>query len=54
MFNGSMKEEAITALKAAHANHETEAKVVGEVSARLFNLRKSSSEQIITQVEGYT
>ncbi|MDE2240557.1 MAG: hypothetical protein KGJ73_11620, partial [Rhodospirillales bacterium] len=28
-------------------------KVVGEASARLFELRRSSSEQIITQVEGY-
>lgn len=53
MFNGAMKEEAITTLKAAQAKNETEAKVVGEASARLFNLRKSSSEQIITQVEGY-
>ena len=53
MFNGAMKEEAITALKAAQAKHESDAKVVGEASARLFELRRSSSEQIITQVEGY-
>lgn len=53
MFNGAMKEEAITALKAAQAKHESDAKVVGEASTRLFELRRSSSEQIITQVEGY-
>lgn len=53
MFNGAIKEEAIMALKTAQASHETEAKVVGEASARLFDLRKSSSEQIIPQIEGY-
>ncbi|MFT8644788.1 hypothetical protein [Gluconacetobacter sp.] len=53
MFNSAMKEEAITALKVAQAKHESGAKVVSEASARLFELRRSSSEQIITQVEGY-
>lgn len=53
MFNGAMKEEAIVALKAAQAKHETEATFVGEAAARLFELRQSSSEQIITQVESY-
>lgn len=53
MFNGAMKEEAIVALKAAQAKHEAEAKVVGEASARLFELRQSSSQKVITQVESY-
>jgi hypothetical protein len=53
MFNSALKEEAITALKIAQAKHESAAKVVGEASARLFELRRSSSEQIITPVEGY-
>lgn len=53
MFNGAMKEEAIIVLKAAQAKHEADAKVVSEASARLFELRRSSSEKIITQVEGY-
>lgn len=52
MFNGAMKEEAITVLKAAQAKHEADAKVVSEASARLFELRRSSSEKIIIQVEG--
>ncbi|GAB3447168.1 hypothetical protein [Insolitispirillum peregrinum] len=53
MFNGAMKDEAITVLKVAQAKHATEAKIVGEASARLFDLRRSSSKKIITQVEGY-
>lgn len=53
MFNAAMKEEAVTALNDAQTQHEIEAKVVGEASARLFELRRSSSEQIIAQVEGY-
>jgi hypothetical protein len=53
MFNGVMKEEAIAELKVTQAKHESEARKVGDASAILFDLRRSSSEQIITQVEGY-
>lgn len=53
MFNGAIKEKAITALKAAQAKHEYDVNLVGEASARLFELRRSSSEQIITTVENY-
>tara|TARA_R110002012_G_scaffold137042_3_gene291525 strand:+ start:58423 stop:59274 length:852 start_codon:yes stop_codon:yes gene_type:complete len=53
MFNGALKNEAITALKSAQALYETEAVTLGETSAQLFELRQTSSEQIITKVEGY-
>jgi hypothetical protein len=53
MLNSAMKKEAITALKATQEKHVAEANVVGEASARLFDLRQASSEQIITKVEEY-
>lgn len=53
MINGAMKEEAVRSLKAAQAKHESEAVVVGESCAKLFNFRQASSEHIITQVESY-
>ena len=53
MLNGDMKKEAISALKDAQKKHEAEAIYVGSASTKLFNLRKSSSEQVIGQVEEY-
>lgn len=53
MFNGALKNEAITALKSAQAAYETEAVTMGEASAQLFDLRQTSSQKIITKVEGY-
>lgn len=53
MFNGDIKNEAVEVLKSSQANHEAQAKLVGEASVNLFNLRKACSEQILSEVDAY-
>lgn len=53
MFNGDLKKEAIGKLNQSAENYKYYAKIVQEISAELFVLRKQSSETVIGTVEVY-
>lgn len=53
MFNFKEKSKALAQLETAQSNYEAAAKDVNAGSEKLFNLRKSSSEELIPSVEAY-